>query len=109
MSTASRNDRIRLRRPRGGEQTASSQLGSLGQDPWALGPKRLEWLASDSPSPAKSLALAPIAASYLAVRSDPDGRRASSLKNLFLHYTRRLEARAGTSPPLFFNSPRAPP
>ena len=104
LSTASRNDRNGLQRPRGGGKTAPPSPGGLGQDPRALRPERLRWLAFI----AKSLSLATMAASsrQLVRRSvQASGLKTSSTSTC----TCRLGAMAGTSPPFSRPPARAAP
>jgi hypothetical protein len=79
--------------------------GSLGQGPWTLRPKRLQWPSMDLASMPKILSPAEIAAS-LVKTAQTIGRQALSLNTHYHpHYrTCRLEALAGTSPPLFLHA-----
>ena len=85
MCTASHIARFGQQRLRGGAVYAPPSPGSFGQNPWALGPKRLQWLAQ-----AKSLAPAQIAAFPAVLRP---------IATTFPLTAARAEAMAGALPP----------
>ena len=106
MITASHNVRVRLQRLRSGGMKAPSLPGSLGQGPRTLGPKRLKWLGAGNVPAPKILPPAEIAASS-SKTAQTIGRQALSLTTFHPYYrTCRLEALAGTSPPLFMHAAR---
>ena len=91
MCTASRIDRRNRQRLRGEDQVAPPSPGSFGQDPWALGPKRLQWLGMAFTAIAKNLAPAQIAASLPVASAHHTTTNFSTAA--------RAEAMAGASPP----------
>ena len=80
MCTASRIDRMSRQRLRCKEQTAPLQLGSFGQDPWVLRPKRLRWLAyAKSLAPAETAAPHDVASAHHTTTHFPTAAMASAL------------------------------
>jgi hypothetical protein len=111
VSTASRNCRNRLQRLQERGTNAPRSVGSLGLDPWALRPMRLQWQNNPSGKHQTPCDLG-------LCQSDPKAKTAAfqgrALSQTTLSYPTpricRLEARAGTSPPPSSSSqPRAPP
>ena len=100
------DDRVSWQRLRSGGETLPPLPGSLGQGPRTLGPKRLKWLGAGTVPAPKILSPAEIAASSRKT-AQSTGRQASSLNIHYpLYRTCRLEALAGTSPPLFLRAAR---
>ena len=98
------DDRVSWQRLRSGGETLPPLPGSLGQGPRTLGPKRLQWLGAGTVPAPKILSPAETLPS-LVKTAQTIGRRASSLTIHHPHYrTCRLEALAGTSPPLFLRA-----
>jgi hypothetical protein len=106
LRTASHNDRVSWQRLRSRGMIAPPLPGSLGQGPRTLGPKCLQWPSMDTVSMPKILPPAEILPSLVKTAQNT-GRRASSLTTLHPYYrTCRLEALAGTSPPLISSTAR---
>ena len=101
MCTASHIDRFSQQRLRGEDRYAPPSPGSFGQDPQALGPERLQWLAAYLSRLAKNLAPAQIAASSIVASAHHNSPSLSTAA--------RAEAMAGASPPLLLRFDKARP
>ena len=91
MSTASRNCWFHLRRLQAVRNYARAVSESFAGGPWALGPKRLQWLSN-------------ITVEFKIAALLHSGFEPFFLKSIFL----RLEAMGGHSPPTHLHV-RAPP
>ena len=111
VSTASRNCRNHVQRLQNKGTNAPLLFGSINLDPGVLRPTRLEWQSNSSGKHRTPCDLelykCEVEAKTAAFQSWASGRTTKTHKN---HRICRLEARTGTSPPLYFSSnSRAPP
>ena len=92
VSTASRNCRFHQQRLQGRGNNAPRSSESFGAGPWALRPKRLQWLAN-------------IIAEFKIAALCDCGSKPSFFKSIFI----RQGAMSRHSPPITFQNSRAPP